>query len=296
MAPLLGPWRERDLQAAATPTAQGLLGLRFTEVMALEKKDIFPRTLPRVVETASTEPTSDPIGDPMSNRVCSFFVKLTMRSLFVVAVAGGCGDGGSRASSTGGTTGTSGIITSGGTTGSLGTTGMGGSSVGSGGIGSGGTTSAAGGTISNTGGNGSGGTRTSAGGNTNAGGGGSSGSGGTSSGTGGRGSGGASSPAGGNTSAGGAGSGGTVAGSGGRTGAGVVDGGAAGRVEVRPEAVRVAALESPQAAVSVRVAAGPEAVGARAAQLAPVLVAGSEARPGTVGVQAAPLRASRLAS
>lgn len=78
------------------------------------------------------------------------------------------------------------------------------------------------------------------------------------------------------------------------------------RVEVRPEAVRVAALESPQAAVSVRVAwaarearerpAGPEVVRARAAQLAPVLVAGSEARPGTVGVQAAPLRASRLAS
>jgi len=40
MALLLGPWRERDLQAAVTLTTQILLGLRFSEVRALEKKDL----------------------------------------------------------------------------------------------------------------------------------------------------------------------------------------------------------------------------------------------------------------
>jgi integrase len=37
---LLGPWRERDLQAAVTLTTQILLGLRFSEVRALEKRDL----------------------------------------------------------------------------------------------------------------------------------------------------------------------------------------------------------------------------------------------------------------
>jgi integrase len=40
MALLFGPWRERDLQAAVTLTTQILLGLRFSEVRALEKKDL----------------------------------------------------------------------------------------------------------------------------------------------------------------------------------------------------------------------------------------------------------------
>jgi integrase len=40
MALLLGSWHERDLQAAVTLTTQLLLGLRFSEVRALEKKDL----------------------------------------------------------------------------------------------------------------------------------------------------------------------------------------------------------------------------------------------------------------
>jgi integrase len=40
MAILLGPWREKDPQASATLTTQILLGMRFSEVRALEKKDL----------------------------------------------------------------------------------------------------------------------------------------------------------------------------------------------------------------------------------------------------------------
>jgi integrase len=40
MALLLGSWHERDLQASVTLTTQLLLGLRFSEVRALEKKDL----------------------------------------------------------------------------------------------------------------------------------------------------------------------------------------------------------------------------------------------------------------
>jgi integrase len=40
MALLLGSWHERDLQAAVTLTTQLLLGLRFSEVRALAKKDL----------------------------------------------------------------------------------------------------------------------------------------------------------------------------------------------------------------------------------------------------------------
>jgi hypothetical protein len=64
----------------------------------------------------------------MSNRAFSVFVKLTVVSLFVAAVAGGCSGGGSGATSTGGAT----TATGGNTRASGGTTATGGATTGSG--------------------------------------------------------------------------------------------------------------------------------------------------------------------
>ena len=100
---------------------------------SLFPRQVFPGTLPRVVDRSSVAPVSRATGDTMSNRVCCVFVKLIVLSMLVITVdATGCSSGkGLRVGTTGGTTtSTAGATvdvtnTTGGTTGTIGNTGGG---------------------------------------------------------------------------------------------------------------------------------------------------------------------------